>query len=107
MKPLRFAPTADRDLESIGDYIAVDNPRRAVLFIQEIRKRCSLLAEFPQSARPLPELGSNARIVSYKRSVIVYRDRPDEVLVVRVIHGARDIQAILKDMTDWTEQDLT
>ena len=30
---LFFAPLAEQDLESIADYIAADNPRRAVTFI--------------------------------------------------------------------------
>ena len=35
-----FTARAEADLESIGDYIAKDNPLRAVTFIQEVRKRC-------------------------------------------------------------------
>lgn len=34
---LLFAPLAEQDLESIADYIAADNPRRAVSFIEELR----------------------------------------------------------------------
>lgn len=30
---------AERDLESIGDYIARDNPMRAISFLQELRIR--------------------------------------------------------------------
>ena len=32
-----FTPLADTDLEEIGDYIAQDNPARALTFIQEPR----------------------------------------------------------------------
>ncbi len=35
-----FTPLADTDLEEIGDYIAQDNPARALAFIQEIRAQC-------------------------------------------------------------------
>ena len=31
---------AERDLESIGDYIAEDNPRRALGFVAELRAQC-------------------------------------------------------------------
>ena len=39
MRPMRciFSVLAESDLEEIGDYIARDNPERAVSFIQEIR----------------------------------------------------------------------
>jgi len=32
---LSFSPLAEQDLESIGDYIAADNPVRAVSFVLE------------------------------------------------------------------------
>lgn len=36
---MRFhlAPLAEQDLEAIGDYIARDNPRRALSFVHELR----------------------------------------------------------------------
>lgn len=39
-----FSPMADLDLEEIGDYIARDNLKRALSFIEEIRARCLTLA---------------------------------------------------------------
>ena len=39
----RFSPLAELDLEEIGDYIARDNPPRALSFIEEIRARCFLI----------------------------------------------------------------
>lgn len=98
MKSLHFAPEADRDLESIADFIAAENPTRAASFIAEIRSRCKILREFPQSARRLPELGPNARILTYKRYVILYEDLHDQVLITRIVHGARDLLAIIAEM---------
>ncbi len=34
---LFFTLLAEKDLEEIGDYIAIDNPRRAISFIAELR----------------------------------------------------------------------
>jgi len=33
-----FTPQAEIDLEEVGDYIALDNPARAVSFIREIQR---------------------------------------------------------------------
>ena len=33
-----FLPAAIADLEGIGDYIARDNPRRAISFVAELRR---------------------------------------------------------------------
>jgi len=40
-----FTPQAEIDLEEVGDYIALDNPRRAVTFIREVRQHCELLRD--------------------------------------------------------------
>ena len=42
-----FTPQAEIDLEEVGDYIALDNPRRAVSFIREIRQHCERIADGP------------------------------------------------------------
>jgi plasmid stabilization system protein ParE len=36
---------AEHDLEAIGDYIARDNPHRAISFIRELRTKCLDLAD--------------------------------------------------------------
>jgi toxin ParE1/3/4 len=90
-----FAPLADRDLEAIADYIAADNPARAVTFVQDIRRRCAGLAAAPRSARRFPELGPDAHILPFGNYVILYRALADEVSIERVIHGARDIMALI------------
>lgn len=48
---LAFLPQAERDLEAIGDYIARDNPRRALSFLQELRAQCRKLLLAPQGYR--------------------------------------------------------
>jgi toxin ParE1/3/4 len=100
LKPARFAPAARLDLLSIGQYIALDNPRRAITFVDEIEERCNRLGEFPGIARRLPALGKNARVLVFKGYLILYRDLPDHVAILRVIHGARDLAAILEE---WDE----
>ncbi|HHL33297.1 MAG TPA: type II toxin-antitoxin system RelE/ParE family toxin [Desulfobulbaceae bacterium] len=97
MKRVEFSPKADNDLEKIGDYIAEDNPRRAVSFIQEIRERCRKLDAFPEAAPRFPELGDNARILPHGNYVILYNVLDDKVLIERVLNGARDILSVIKD----------
>ena len=38
--PVIITPLAERGLESIGDYIAEDNPVRAISFVAELRAQC-------------------------------------------------------------------
>ena len=49
---LVISPTANRDLLDILDYIARDNPARAVTFVADIERRArDLLTQFPRSGR--------------------------------------------------------
>ena len=41
---LAFTPLAEQDLEAIADYIAVDNPVRALSFVRELRAQCQRIA---------------------------------------------------------------
>lgn len=87
---------AESDLESIGDYIAQDNPGRALTFIRELREQCATLADFPSRFPLVPgyELKGVRRRV-FGNYAIFYRAEADRVLVLHVLHGARDYEAIL------------
>jgi toxin ParE1/3/4 len=89
----RFSPLAELDLEEIGDYIARDNPRRAISFIEEIRARCFLILQTPQGS-PLREgLGAGVRVAPFGRYLIFHtaHEDVDEVRIERILHSARDI----------------
>lgn len=45
---LVFTDAAEQELEAIGDYIALENPARALSFVRELRKDCALLGSMPE-----------------------------------------------------------
>jgi toxin ParE1/3/4 len=87
-----FSPAAECDLEEIGDYIAADNPHRAISFIREIREHCHLIASAPKAAPLWPELGDNVRMAPHGRYLILYTLDDDFLRIERVVHGARDLR---------------
>jgi len=88
---LGISPLAEQDLESIGDYIAQDNPVRAVSFTEELYQQCLLIAESPVIYKERPEPGQSVRTCAYGRYLIVFRVLDTEVRVERLLHGSRDI----------------
>ena len=44
---VRLTAEAENDLEQIGDYIAQDNPKRALSFVRTLRDKCLGLADAP------------------------------------------------------------
>jgi len=92
---LEFLPQAERDLEGIGDYIAADNPARAVTFIRELRAKCSSIQQTPQAYRLRPDLAEGLRSSVHGRYVIYFTTDNDTVRIIRVLHGAMDAAACL------------
>lgn len=88
-----ISPLAERDLETIGDYIAEDNPSRAVSFIAELRIQCTTIAKAPQAYRVRPELGEGIRSCAHGNYVIFFTATKARLTIVRVLHGAMDIPA--------------
>jgi len=54
---LEFSRWVESDLTAIADYIAQDNPARAVSFIREIREKIHLIAQHPLLYQLRPEIG--------------------------------------------------
>jgi toxin ParE1/3/4 len=87
-----LSPLAETDLEEIGDYIARDNPRRALTFVQELRERCTQITHHPEAAPLRPEFGVDLRLVPFGRYLIFYTVSAKAVRIERILHGARQLQ---------------
>jgi len=93
---VRLSAEAEADLESIGDDIARDNPMRALSFVQELRAKCLALADMAHAFPLVPRYerhGIRRRVDG--NYLIFYRIQDDMVVVLHVLHGAMDYDAIL------------
>ena len=94
---LVIKPLAEQDLEAIADYIARDNPARAVTFVRELRAQCKRIASNPLGYRERPELAPGLRSCAHGNYMIFFDVLPDVVEIVRVLHGARDLLCALDE----------
>ena len=88
-----LTPLAERDLEAIGDYIAPDDPLRAVTFVKELRQATAVLATFPKAFPIVPGYEDRElRSHTHGRNVIYYRIFADDakVVILRVLNAAQD-----------------
>ncbi len=87
---------AEADLERVGDWIAQDNPRRAISFVRELRRSCLGLAKNPRRFQLVKRYASRGvRRRAHGQYLIFSRVDADAVRVVRIINGARDYEALL------------
>jgi plasmid stabilization system protein ParE len=93
---VELSDEAQGDLEHIADYIARDNPRRALSFVQELRDKCEALAYSALGFPLVPRYERHEiRRRVHGRYLIFYRADTDRVVVLRILHGAMDHVAIL------------
>ncbi len=86
---------ADQDIFEVSIYIGQNRGVTASQrFIDTINQKFQLLADSPKLGRKRPELGSELRSFPSGNYVIFYRPVAEGILVLRVLHGARDITSI-------------
>lgn len=94
---LEFSAYAEANLEEITDWIAQDNPRRAVSFAAELRDACEGLLSYP-SAFPVVAGFPDVRRRLHGAYLIFYRLRDDTLLILAILHGATDYESTLADL---------
>ena len=92
MSRFSFTPRAARDLETIFEYIAEENPNAAFRLLDQFVGKCRLLAHSPEVGRLREELAPSLRSFPVGNYIVFYRPAGDGVDIVRILHGARDIE---------------
>jgi plasmid stabilization system protein ParE len=93
---LEFSSEAENDLEQIADYIAQDNPQRALSFIRELRSKCDGLIDSPNSFALVPRYERHGiRRGGHGNYLIFYRAETARVVILHILHGATHYGAIL------------
>lgn len=89
-----WAEPAISDLESIRDYIAKDSDLFACDFVEKSLKVVETLCELPCIGRHVPEIkDKDLREIIFKSNYrIIYRINENSVLIVAIIHAARNIR---------------
>ena len=96
----RFAvtPAAKADLTEIAKYIRErGSPEAAKRVGEELRRTMRRLADMPGMGHLRKDLADESlRFWSVYSYLILYRPESSPLQVVRVLHGARDVEAILE-----------
>ena len=97
MLKLRINPLVVKDLKEIRNYIAEDNPQKAVEVIEEIYGKFENVQLFPGMGADLSKrvhFRTNYKYVVWNDYVIIYRADEEFVEIYRVINRYQDITRI-------------
>jgi len=95
MAAVTFSPQARHDLLDIGDYIAKDNRANARRFVGKLIDQCRQIGETPMAYPSRHELAAELRVAPLGSYLIFFRCIGGAVRIERVLHGARDLHAVL------------
>ena len=93
----RVAPRAEADLDDIWLYVANESGSIEIAnrLIDTLTDRFFMLAGFPYVGRARDhDFGPGCRSVAVGEYVIVYCVENEEVLILRVVHGPRDLESL-------------
>ena len=101
MYKLRYLPLAEKDLESIADYIAnhLKAPKAALDFINAVENGVKQLLEHPYSCRvyqPERPIDMEYRLLVVNNFLIFYVVLENFVEIHRIVYGRRNIADIFR-----------
>src|SRR5262245_238305 len=92
-------PAAERDLDQIAAYLGEESPQLAIRFLRAAEKAFQQLARMPEmgsawEAEHWPDLRvwPISRFATY---LIFYQPLENGIDVIRVLHGAQDLERLL------------
>lgn len=93
---LVFSSKARADPANIGDTIALDNPPRALSFINELQEKCTVLTEMPFLYPLLSGYETcNIRRIVHGNYLIFYRVQTKDIVILRVLHSVMDYGSVI------------
>ena len=98
MPHLLKTSVAERDVAEIADYISHDNIDAALRFLDAVEQTGDLLVHWPHLGaaidnQHIDEL-RRMQVKGFPNFLILYRPIDDGVVVLRVVHGARDLPSL-------------
>ncbi|ACK71607.1 plasmid stabilization system [Gloeothece citriformis PCC 7424] len=110
---IKKRPQVIRDLIELATYIAENNLEASEQFLRAAEETFQQLAKLPmmgkicQFKNPLLTNIRQQAVKGFRRYLIFYRLSESEIEIVRVLHGSRDLEAILENDLTEDENELS
>jgi toxin ParE1/3/4 len=99
MARLTITDSAIADLQEIYYYIAQDKVEAARKFIERLRLKARLLAKNPRIGRNRTvDLRPDLYSFPVGKYILFYTLQTGGIVLIRVLHGSRDLQAIFENI---------
>jgi toxin ParE1/3/4 len=97
MSKYSLSREAIRDLYEISTYFFRVSIEAGERFVQRFSDKCKNLIKFPSMGRIYAEIMPNLRGVPLENYIIFYQVNAEEIQIVRVVSGYRDLESLFSD----------
>ena len=91
MTAVRFAASAQVDLEEIALRSMAYGAEHALRYLDELERLCKHIAQYPRMGKRRDELVPSIRSVPFDPYVLYYRETRAGIEIIRILHGSRDV----------------
>lgn len=100
--PARLSRRARREIDSAMEWIARDNPAAAQGLLDAVVRAAERIGEYSHTGVARPDLTASAQyrfvmLTGYPYLIVYAADR-DPPVIARVVHTARDLPRLLRDL---------
>lgn len=91
MRAIRFLRSAERDIQTIGEFLGRETPGRADRAIEMLMRRAQILADFPDIGVAV-DAGLRQMVFKdrWNTFVVRYRATDEAILITRIWHGRQN-----------------
>ena len=98
-----ITPLANQDIDAHVNYLRVYNEKAAFCLFDAIRLTLTQISKIPKIGVSYPLQNSRLaglrkwHVKDFSNYIIFYLEKPEQIEVVRILHGARDIRVVLEN----------
>lgn len=89
--------TAESDYLDIWLYIAQDSVANADRFFDLLQSKHAVIQSQPRIGTPRPDFGAEVRSYPVAHYTLFYRLQGEQIELLRVLHGARDLPRLFEE----------
>lgn len=87
---------ASRDLQEIVDYFLKRSVSAGERFVEEFNRKCERLLQFPNMGKSYEDISPDLRGILVMGYVLLYKLAGEDVVIVRVVSGHRNLEKIFE-----------
>ena len=97
MKNLRITIAASQDLDKISDHFLAQSIDAGDRFVTVFNQKCTHLARYPYIGKSYAHIRTGLRGLLLMNYIIFYRVIGDDVEILRVVNGYRNLQDVFPE----------